>query len=229
MSCRVPFVRCVCLGIVAILFLLSAGQVWANMAAPFIRPGAPTPVQGGKQGEKANLIVRRVNAEVGRIIIPKKYLPAGFATPKVSLESPRQSAIHSGMLLATVLSCGGVAVALVRRRKTGAAIAVCVVMLGLVAAIGTVMAATPSAPNPPSGNSGPYQSPTGPYQPPANPQPPLGGAAPANQPLSVVIPGPSPSTTTPDAGPKQKVVIEIVEEGDAIIIEMGRGEPASSR
>ena len=106
-------------------------------------PRGAAPEREGKQREKGYLLCSCVDAEVGRSSSRRSCCPPNTTRPKSRWTIHEQNAIHWGVLLAIVLSGGGVTVVLARRRRVGAAIAACVVMVGLAVTIGTVMAATP--------------------------------------------------------------------------------------
>jgi hypothetical protein len=112
-------------------------------------PPANPPVK--LEGVTAGFVLRRDGTqERSRILVPKKYLPASEApTVDLSQDGPQQRTANAGLLLATVISGGGLTVVLLRRRKVGAAIGVLVAMLALTGALGAAMAKVPP-PNPPA-------------------------------------------------------------------------------
>jgi hypothetical protein len=81
---------------------------------------------------------------LSRIIIPRQFLPVGnnpWSTNDARPTSMRQEdATRGGLLLATVITGGGLLVAFVRQRKTRAAVATLVGMFAVAIVVSTAMA-----------------------------------------------------------------------------------------
>jgi hypothetical protein len=163
--CRIS-TRCVGLLAMALLAWV-ARPAAADIAVPDKHP-APTPhpvtpipkSTAGETGPAAPFVVRRdATQDNSRIIIPRKLLPAGNAVPVTPAAPAAASStgteedgsaanehrtINMGIMLAVVITSGGLAVAFVRRRKTQVG---ALLLIGLVASsllIGTAMADIPS-------------------------------------------------------------------------------------
>ena len=141
------------------ILLITGVHALANIPAP-IRPRLNNlnqpPPPPKKVGAAATFVVRRdAVAEHSRIVIPKKFLPANdtdfrlyqpLNPAKASADpfgSSQRKAVNAGLLLATVISGGGLTVVFVRRRKMRAATGASVITLLLTIALGTTMAAQP--------------------------------------------------------------------------------------
>jgi hypothetical protein len=100
-----------------------------------------------KAGQDAPIVVRRESLRKDSIIIiPRRCLPpeSNFdTTPKPSADNAQQKAVSAGMILATVISGGGLTLVFVRKRRVGRGIAT---LLATVALSLTVSSTRGNAP-----------------------------------------------------------------------------------